>query len=73
MRNKKQLTQEDIANIIGISRSYISDVERTNSRAKYNIRHINALADYFGISPRDFFPESQWHYFIQAEKSMKEK
>ncbi len=57
LRITKELTQADIGNIIGISRSYISDVERTNSRAKYNISHVNALADYFNMSPRDFFPE----------------
>ena len=57
LRNKKDLTQDDLGNIIGISRSYISDIESTNSRAKYNLRHINSLADYFGMSPRDFLPE----------------
>lgn len=57
LRYQYKLSQEDIGNIIGISRSYISDIESRNSRAKYNIRHINALADYFGKSPREFLPE----------------
>lgn len=56
LRLEKDLTQQDIANIIGISRGFVSDIESDNSRAKYNIRHINALADYFGISPKDFLP-----------------
>jgi len=57
LRDKKEMTQQDIAAIIRVSRSYIRDIESANSRAKYNIRHINALADYFGMSPRAFFPE----------------
>jgi len=57
LRQKKNLTQQDIADVIGISRSYVSEVESNNSRAKYNIRHINALADYLNMSPRDFLPE----------------
>src|SRR5689334_8055744 len=57
LRTAKKLTQEDIGNIIGISRSYVRDIESPNSRAKFNIRHVNALADYFNMSPRDFFPE----------------
>ena len=56
LRLEKDLTQQDIADIIGISRGFVSDIESENSRAKYNIRHINALADYFGISPKDFLP-----------------
>jgi transcriptional regulator with XRE-family HTH domain len=56
IRSEKKLTQQDIANIIGISREYIKLIESKNSRAKYNIRHINSLADYFGISPKDFLP-----------------
>jgi transcriptional regulator with XRE-family HTH domain len=57
LRQSKKLTQQDIADILRLSRSYISDVESNNSRAKYNIRHINALADYFELSPRAFFPD----------------
>lgn len=57
LRDKRGLSQQDIANIIGVGRSFISDVESINQRAKYNINHINALADYFGVSPRAFLPE----------------
>jgi transcriptional regulator with XRE-family HTH domain len=56
LRNDKNLTQQDIADIIGLSRGFISEVEGNYSRAKYNVRHINALADYFGISPKEFLP-----------------
>ena len=56
-RIDKELSQEDIGNIIEVSRSYIGDIENPNSRAKYNLTHINALADYFNISPQFFLPE----------------
>lgn len=57
LRKKRKLTQEDIANIIGVKRSFIADAENVNRPAKYNLRHINALANYFGSSPRVFLPE----------------
>ena len=57
LRVDKEVTQEDIANILEISRSYIGDIESPNTRAKYNMTHVNNLADYFGMSPKDFFPE----------------
>ena len=56
-RIDKKLSQEDISNIIEVSRSYIGDIENPNSRAKYNLTHINAMADYFNISPQAFLPE----------------
>ena len=57
LRKAKKLGQKDIAAIIGVDRSFISHAESPNETAKYNIRHINALADYFNISPRVFLPE----------------
>lgn len=57
LRTKKGLTQQDIASIIGVSRSYIANAESSNENHKYNVRHINALADYFEMSPKDFLPE----------------
>ena len=57
LRIKHNLTQEALGNILAVSRSFIRDIESTNSRGKYNLRHINALSDYFGLSPKDFLPE----------------
>lgn len=69
LRISKDLAQEDIANIIGVSRSFVRDVESTNRRQKYNIGHINALADYFDISPRTFLPEKA----IAIDHTVREK
>ncbi len=50
------------------SREFIKDVENLNKRAKYNIRHINALADYFDMSPRDFLPEKPMRLSTEKNK-----
>ncbi len=57
LRKEKNLNQADIATIIGVNRVFVTNVENPSNRAKYNIDHINALADHFGMSPRDFLPE----------------
>jgi transcriptional regulator with XRE-family HTH domain len=68
LRNDKELTQQDIGNIVGVSREYIKDVESINKRAKYNFRHINALADYFDMSPKDFLPEKPLALFFKGRE-----
>lgn len=57
LRKEKKLSQADIATIIGVNRVFITNVENPLNRAKYNIDHINLIADHFGMSPRDFLPE----------------
>lgn len=71
LRTGKKLTQQDIASIIGVSRSFISDVEGANKPSKYNVRHINALADYFGMSPKDFMPQKPFPVDAPVEKVVK--
>lgn len=56
LRLTKKLSQKDLADILQVSKSYVSSIESTNSRAKYNLKYLNILADYFEISPRDFLP-----------------
>ena len=57
LRNRKNLTQQDIATILHVERTFITSVESKNSRAKYNLNHLNMIADHFGMSPKDFLPE----------------
>lgn len=57
MRTEKQLNQADIGSIIGVSQAFIAAVEHPKKRSKYNLNHINALADSWGISPQDFLPK----------------
>jgi len=57
LRGKHHLSQEAIGHILGVERSFISKIESSKSRAKYNLNHIDKLADYFGLSPKDFLPD----------------
>lgn len=57
LRDDKNVTQEEIGNIIGVKQTYIANIESSKSRAKYNLKHIDLLADHFGISPREFLPQ----------------
>jgi transcriptional regulator with XRE-family HTH domain len=57
VRIKNELKQVDIATILGVGRSFIAKVEDRKHRAKYNLNHIDKLADHFGMSPKDFLPE----------------
>lgn len=68
LRDDKGLRQQDVAAIVGVSREFIKDVENLNKRAKYNIRHINALADYLDMSPRDFLPEKPMRLSTEKNK-----
>jgi len=56
LRMDKNLTQEDIGFILDVKQSFIACIENRNNRAKYNLNHINQLADHFGLSPQDFLP-----------------
>lgn len=57
LRNEHDLTQDDIATIIGTKRSFVTNIESGKNPAKYNLNHIDKLADHFGMSPKDFLPE----------------
>lgn len=56
LRNDKGLTQDGLASILRVGKSFISNVESLNHRAKYNLNHINTLADYYDMKPGDFLP-----------------
>lgn len=57
IRTEKKLTQEDLGFILGVDRSFINKIENLEHNAKYNLNHINRLADHWGISPQEFLPK----------------
>ncbi|MEQ8469683.1 MAG: hypothetical protein RIC35_00780 [Marinoscillum sp.] len=57
MREKIDLSQDDIAIILEVSRGFIGQVESPKYASKYNLNHLNTLAKYFKCSPRDFLPD----------------
>lgn len=57
LRLKKNLTQDDIAMFLNASRGFIGQIESPDSASKYNLNHLNKLAQEMGCSPRDFIPD----------------
>jgi len=57
MRVSRKISQEDIAFHLGVTPSYIGQIESPKYRAKYNLYHLNSLAVLFDCSPKDFLPE----------------
>lgn len=57
LRRKHNLRQSDIGKIINTKTSFVGNVENYNNPAKYNLKHINALAKYFNITPQFFLPD----------------
>lgn len=56
-REKAGLRQIDLSQHLGMADSFISNVESSKRRDKYNIRHLNELAKIFDCSPQDFLPQ----------------
>lgn len=58
MRIEKKISQKELAYSLNLSIGFIGSVESSKLRAKYNLSHINKLAEYFECSPKDFLPDS---------------
>lgn len=56
-RIAQKVSQSMLGYGIGVSTTFIGQVESPKHRAKYNINHINEIAKFLGCSPRDFLPE----------------
>jgi transcriptional regulator with XRE-family HTH domain len=56
LRTRRKMSQRDIAKVLGVNGSFVAAVESKRNSAKYNLRHINILAGYFKLSPKDFSP-----------------
>ena len=58
LRKENKLSQLKLAGELDVSHSFIQQIEDPNHRAKYNVIHLNKLAQIFNCSPRDFLPEN---------------
>jgi transcriptional regulator with XRE-family HTH domain len=56
-RIENKFSQVDLAIKLGVSPGFIGKVESHKNPAKYNLAHINKLADIFNCSPKDFLPD----------------
>lgn len=57
-RMAQRISQEMLAYGIGKSRGFIGQVENPAQRARYNLQHLNEIANFLGVSPRQFLPEN---------------
>lgn len=58
LRIKNGLTQADLAFKMDVTTGFIGKIEGENSVTKYNLNHINKLAEIFNVSPKEFLPET---------------
>lgn len=56
-REKDNLTQASLAEILNVSPGFIGKVESSRYSSKYNLNHINKLSVYFNCSPQTFLPK----------------
>lgn len=56
-RKEKGMTQDDLADQLGVSKGFIGNVESTKYIDKYSTAQLNLLAKIFKCSPREFLPE----------------
>ena len=68
LREEKEVTQEEVANILGISRSTYNDYE--NQISILPIKHINILCNYFYISVDYLFNLSITKKYFSTNKEI---
>jgi transcriptional regulator with XRE-family HTH domain len=57
IRTAKGISQRELAARLDVSEGFIANVENKSYRAKYNLKHINALARILTCSPRELLPK----------------
>ena len=50
------MSQSELAFRLGVSEGFIGQVESAKYSAKYNLNHVDKLAEIFKCSPQDFMP-----------------
>lgn len=58
IRLQQKLTQQDLADMIGMSREYICDIENEKRKKHVTIAVLGRIADALNIDIRDFFKTS---------------
>ncbi|MFX3625129.1 MAG: helix-turn-helix domain-containing protein [Ectobacillus sp.] len=55
IRKEKRLTQEQLADGVGISKSYLSKIEAQNTEKAFSIEILFDLADFLDVDVQEFF------------------
>lgn len=56
-RVRRGLSQNDVADILNVSRGFIGQIESPNFSSKYSLDQINEMAKELKCSPKDFMPD----------------
>jgi transcriptional regulator with XRE-family HTH domain len=56
LRVQNKITQSELAFRLGVSNGFVGQVESPKSPSKYNLNHIDKLAEIFECSPQEFIP-----------------
>ncbi len=51
------MSQAELAHRLNVSNGFVGQVESPEFPAKYNLNHLNQLAEIFNCSLKDFFPD----------------
>ncbi len=57
IRTRRHLTQQQLADMIGVTRQYVCDIENENRGKHITIAVLGRIADALNIDIRDFFQE----------------
>ena len=71
LRKSENITQQDLASSLGIAKSTISMYE--NGQREPDFETLEAIADYFNVDMRTFFPNDTQHAPPPAELSSDEE
>ncbi|PTQ92436.1 Cro/C1-type helix-turn-helix DNA-binding protein [Mucilaginibacter yixingensis] len=67
-RISKNISQDKLSIMMGLNEKFVSKVETTNRAEKYNINHLNKIAEILQCSIKDFFPEQPLPGELNAHK-----
>ena len=56
-RLKRSMSQDTLSSLIGLSKKVVSKAENPNRAEKYNLNHLNKIAEIFECRIREFLQE----------------
>jgi transcriptional regulator with XRE-family HTH domain len=71
IRTEKNISQTQLALALETSRGFIGQVESPQSASKYNINHLNTIANELEVSIKEFFPDQPFPETKKKEKAKK--
>jgi len=57
IRMQKKISQAELAYMIDVTPGFIGKVESLKYNTKYNLNHLNKIAEVLNVSPKELLPE----------------